>query len=95
MRFEKQAIDFQGYGGGIRAFYTDIFRLNKRRNFLFFLSQILKGLKLEQKAGKKNASEKVFFKVCSWRECAYCLFFMLMIMCFVALAEAVFIWMIT
>ncbi len=53
MRFEKEAIDFQGFGGGIRAFYADIFRFKKRRNVLFFFSQIIKGIKLEQRGEKE------------------------------------------
>lgn len=47
MKIDRLAIEFNGRGIGIRCFYRDIFRLGKHRNVLFFLKQLVNGIKLE------------------------------------------------
>ena len=38
---------FENNNNGINAFFADIFRISTRRNVLFFIKQLIKGIKLE------------------------------------------------
>lgn len=47
MKIKKNLLMFESNNSGVNCFFSDIFKLSTRRNLLFFIKQLLKGIKLE------------------------------------------------
>ena len=44
MKITKLGLHFNTKTGGINAFWKDIIRTHRRRNILFFLKQVMRGI---------------------------------------------------